>query len=76
MPASLREFGMTKNMKPPEPDFVTAWREWVKQGPPRCCHTCQFYNNDGECDFYHMVPPPEFVSETSKCDKWIMEIPF
>lgn len=62
--------------KPPEPDFVTAWREWIKKGPPRCCHTCNFYGVNGECGVFHMQPPPEFAATTDQCEKWEQEVPF
>jgi hypothetical protein len=76
MPASLREFGMNKNMKPPEPDFVTAWRKWVKQGPPRCCFTCEHFKDDGRCAQFDTVPPKEFAEALDECEKWEPELPF
>jgi hypothetical protein len=62
--------------KPSEPDFVVAWREWTRKGPPRCCHTCEFYSPKGECGAFHMVPPPEFAEKTDACEKWTQELPF
>jgi len=62
--------------RPPEPEFVAAWREWIKNGPPRCCHTCEFYSPKGECGAFHMVPPPEFAEKTDACEKWTQELPW
>jgi hypothetical protein len=40
--------------KPPEPEFLKQWRDWIKAGPPRCCHTCENYKEDGRCaEFAH-----------------------
>jgi hypothetical protein len=62
--------------KLPEPDFVTKWRAWVDAGPPKCCHTCEHYMQDGRCYIYDAPPPPEFIQTTDNCDKWIHQIPF
>jgi hypothetical protein len=63
-------------MRPPEPDFVKAWREWVKNGPPRCCHTCNFYSVNGECGVFHVMPPKDFAEALDECEKWEPELPF
>lgn len=56
-----------------EPQFVVEWRN-VK--PPKCCHTCDWYNKEGQCEFFKMEPPEEFANTKDQCEKWIQEIPF
>lgn len=33
--------------RPPEPEFLVQWREWMRAGPPKCCHTCEHYDQFG-----------------------------
>lgn len=63
-------------MRPPEPSFVIAWREFDKKGPPKCCHTCEWYSKNGQCEKHQMAPPVEFASTEEDCEDWIREIPF
>ena len=35
--------------RPPEPEFLQQWREWLRAGTPKCCHTCEYYTNEGQC---------------------------
>lgn len=63
-------------MRPSEPEFVRQWREWVAMGPPKCCHTCDFFTQDGRCDRYGMNPPSEFAATPDACGDWVMEVPF
>lgn len=65
-----------REMRHPEPEFLIQWREWDKAGPPRCCHTCEFYGVDGLCVEYFMHPPVEFTSAIGECDKWELLCPF
>jgi hypothetical protein len=66
----------------PEPDFVTAYKEWLKAGPPKCCHTCDHYGqakyNDppGHCREFNMEPPEEFAATVDACASWTQELPF
>ena len=62
--------------RPPEPQFLIDYREWVKAGPPKCCHTCDEYSPDGKCFKFDMRPPDEFAATPDACDQWIDEIPF
>ena len=62
--------------RPIEPEVVRQWREWNKAGPPKCCHTCDFYTAQGMCERYNMRPPDDFASTPDVCSDWIMEIPF
>lgn len=60
------------NQRPPEPEIVKQWRE----GPPKCCHTCLFYDRHGHCMEYDMRPPEDFAATVGQCPKWEMDIPF
>lgn len=62
--------------RPPEPKLLVDYREWVKAGPPKCCHTCEHYRVDGFCVEFFMRPPEEFAASMDGCDKWKREIPF
>lgn len=62
--------------RPPEPKLLVDYREWVKAGPPKCCHTCEHYRVDGFCVEFFMSPPEEFAASMDGCDKWKREIPF
>ena len=59
-------------MRPKEPDDVVKWR-----GPaPKCCHTCDHYNEDGFCLLFEEKPPEQFAATPNLCDQWLIEIPF
>jgi len=62
--------------RPPAPQFVTDYRELVKAGPPKCCHTCESYGTDGLCTEFFMEPPAEFAATVDACPKWECEVPF
>ena len=62
--------------RPPEPQFLIDYRELVKAGPPKCCHTCDYFNKSGHCMEFDMTPPDDFASTVNSCDKWIEELPF
>lgn len=63
-------------MRPSEPEIVRQWREWVEAGPPKCCHTCVFYERDGVCDKFDMEPPADFAATPDACGDWQREVPF
>ena len=63
-------------MRHKEPEVVTLYKEWIKAGPPRCCHTCEHYGTDGLCIEYWMNPPEDFAASVNACDKWQQEVPF
>jgi hypothetical protein len=65
-----------KSQRPPIPEFLKQWRDWIKAGPPRCCHTCEHYKNDGRCAVFDMVPPAEFAATVDRCQQWEQEIPW
>lgn len=56
----------------PEPECVIIYR----QGPPKCCHTCDSYTQDGECERFGTEPPADFAATPGACPNWLMEIPF
>ena len=62
--------------RPPEPEFLIQWREWMRAGPPKCCFTCDHFNQSGHCLAFDMTPPDDFASTVDACEQWIMEIPF
>lgn len=63
-------------MKPTEPEFLKLYKQCIKEGPPKCCHTCDYFDGDGICTEYKMQPPDEFINEIDKCQKWTETIPF
>ena len=63
-------------MRHKEPSIVTVYRDCIKQGPPKCCHTCEHYGTDGLCIEFWMEPPEEFASTLNTCDKWVPEVTF
>jgi hypothetical protein len=62
--------------RPPEPEFLIQWRELMRAGPPKCCHTCENFSQSGHCLEFNMAPPEDFASTVDACDKWFEEIPF
>lgn len=69
--------------KPNEPEIVSQWREecrkfslMVSPEPPKCCHTCDHYTDEGLCTFYSMTPPEDFAATPDQCPEWMEEIPF
>jgi hypothetical protein len=62
--------------RPPEPEFLIQWREWMRAGPPKCCFTCEHYGVDGLCVEFFMKPPEDFAATLDACDKWEAECPF
>ncbi len=62
--------------RPHEPEFVIQWREWDRAGPPKCCHTCEFYSVDGLCIEFFMRPPEDFAERIDSCSQWMREVAF
>lgn len=62
--------------RPPEPQFLIDYREWLKAGPPKCCHTCDHFNQSGQCLAFDMRPPDEFAASVDACESWEPECPF
>jgi hypothetical protein len=65
-----------QSQRPPIPEFLKQWRDWIKASPPRCCHTCEHYKNDGRCAVFDMIPPAEFAATVDRCQQWEQEIPW
>jgi len=59
-------------MRHPEPAIVTEY----KAGPPKVCHTCEHYANDGLCTFHFQTPPEDFAATPGACPDWEVECPF
>ncbi len=62
--------------KPPEPQAVVLFRARKKEPVPRCCHTCDNYNEAGWCAMFDLKPPDEFTHAFNECPDWIEEVPF
>lgn len=58
------------------PEHVKQYYETLEKGPPKCCHTCDWYKDDGECYKFKMVPPEDFASSIGQCPEWFEVIPF
>ena len=63
-------------MRHPEPEMVKLYRDWIQYGPPKCCHTCDKYDQNGKCTQYDRVPPEDVAAAISECDEYVMEPPF
>lgn len=63
-------------MRPPKPPKLIEYEKLVNQGPPRYCHNCDDYNQDGYCVTFGEAPPAEFASSEGACKNWVLEIPF
>lgn len=60
-----------------EPEAVRQYRQLLAQGEPRCCHTCDRYDQDGNCTEHQMQPPADFAGTIpTPCEDWHPEIPF
>ena len=61
-------------MRHEKPSIVVAWERGVLA--PKCCHTCENYDEQGVCQVYIEEPPAEFAATQDQCDQWKMMIPF
>lgn len=61
--------------RPPEPHWLIEARAVMDNWPPRLCHTCEHFGNDGICRQHGEAPPPEFASTLDACSEWEQEIP-
>jgi hypothetical protein len=43
---------------------------------PKCCHTCDYYMENGLCQQYQIEPPEDFASQLDQCQDWLPIIPF
>lgn len=60
-------------MRPEPPGFV---KDFYDARQPRCCHTCDFYDEDGFCQHFKERPPERFDQQQNLCEKWMQIIPF
>ena len=56
-------------MRHKQPEIVTVYYNAIKAGPPRCCHSCEFYGTDGLCVEFFKEPPEKFAATPDACDK-------
>lgn len=64
-------------MRHPEPQWLIDWRAEYEKGPPRCCHTCEAYDETGRCTYFDMVPPEDFAGDRqAQCPQWLFAVPF
>lgn len=59
-----------------EPEVVRKYKEVVNNPPPRCCHTCAYYTDEGQCSYYGMEPPEDFAATLDACPTYKQEVPF
>jgi len=64
------------SQRPQKPEFLIQYEEWIKAGPPKCCHNCDSYSEQGHCLHFDMRPPEEFAATQDACPDWSLEIPF
>jgi hypothetical protein len=62
--------------KLPRPQFITDYYKLIINGPPKCCHSCDNYNDDGICTVYNVVPPENVLEILDICKEWREELPF
>ena len=63
-------------MKPKPPQFLVDYLQNVRGGPPKCCASCDHYDENGKCEKFDAVPPSEFLGTEGACDVWIEAVPF
>lgn len=66
-------------MKHAKPEVVKSYDKIVDayhSGPPKCCHTCLHYANDGICLAFFMTPPEDFAASVDQCPDWEVDVPF
>ena len=63
-------------MRHKQPEIVTIYYNMLKAGPPKCCHSCEFYGTDGLCVEFFTEPPEDVAATPGACDKWTMDLPF
>jgi len=63
-------------MRHPIPKVVADYDRLIEQGPPKCCHTCEFYDIKGMCTAFFMEPPEAFAATPNECPEYENEAPF
>jgi len=60
-----------------EPEYLIKYRDMLKAGPPKCCHTCEDYDKRRMfCYVFKMIPPEDFAATQDACHRYSNEIPF
>lgn len=60
-----------------EPEGIAKhYLDFVANGAPKCCHTCENYQDNGVCYAYQKEPPQEFTNQIGVCEQWLYQIPF
>ncbi len=60
-----------------KPYALLQWEEWAKLGRPRCCHTCEHFNDvTGWCSNFEHRPPDEFIQLIDSCPCHKPGVPF
>lgn len=60
-------------MRHPKPQQLI---EWEQARMPRCCHTCEHYDQRGVCTEHDAEPPEDFAAQDGACPEYFEEIPF
>ena len=67
-------------MRHPQPklvkDYYAKVNALLDMKEPKCCHTCDSYDEEGICQEYLIAPPEDFAQQINQCEKWIPIIPF
>lgn len=63
-------------MKPKPPQFLVDYLQNVRGGPPKCCASCDYYDENGKCEKFDAVPTDEFLVTEGRCVDWIEAVPF
>ncbi len=65
-------------MKPKAPQFLIDYYLKSLRGlPPKCCHSCDHYDNNGKCTEFDAVPTDEFLVTQGCCIDWVeVVVPF
>jgi hypothetical protein len=65
-----------KIMRHEEPEWLKIAKYYRMNWPPRVCHTCDHYDESGQCRQFGMEPPADFASTDRACTEWVEEVPF
>lgn len=63
-------------MRHQEPEIVTAYRARLKGDPPKVCHMCDHYQQNGLCREFAATVPEAFAATPDVCHLWEEELPF
>ena len=65
-------------MSESNPSILSAKRRQMpqQQNRRRCCATCDYLSDDGECEIFGESPPLEFIEQENDCEEYQDVIPF